>query len=103
MQKIQKSYRLNMPVFPAGIDYLKGFGVGLIAVSFTYGGYQQTINFGSDIEKPGRNIPRAIFMGMFIIIILYLSINYAYIRVIGLDQTEKYKGHRLRDGFPCFW
>jgi APA family basic amino acid/polyamine antiporter len=31
------------------MEYLKGFGVGLIAVSFTYGGYQQTINFGSDI------------------------------------------------------
>ncbi|MEJ0083648.1 MAG: amino acid permease [Puia sp.] len=39
--------------------------MGLIAVSFTYGGYQQTINFGSDIAKPGKNIPRGIFMGIF--------------------------------------
>jgi APA family basic amino acid/polyamine antiporter len=79
-------------VFPGWLAYLKGFGVGLIAVSFTYGGYQQTINFGSDIERPGRNIPRAIFMGIFIIIVLYLSINYAYIRVIGLDQLRNTKG-----------
>jgi APA family basic amino acid/polyamine antiporter len=79
-------------VFPGWISYLKGFGIGLIAVSFTYGGYQQTINFGSDIERPGRNIPRAIFMGLFIILILYLSINYAYIRVIGLDQMRNTRG-----------
>jgi APA family basic amino acid/polyamine antiporter len=79
-------------VSPGWLAYLKGFGVGLIAVSFTYGGYQQTINFGSDVAQPSRNIPRAIFMGMFIIIVLYLCINYAYIRVIGFDQLGKTKG-----------
>jgi basic amino acid/polyamine antiporter, APA family len=77
---------------PGWFAYLKGFGVGLIAVSFTYGGYQQTINFGSDVKQPGRNIPRAIFMGLFIIIALYLCINYAYIRVIGFDQLRNTKG-----------
>ena len=87
-----KSAVLQHTIFPGWLAYLKGFGAGLIAVSFTYGGYQQTINFGSDIEKPGRNIPRAIFMGIFIIIVLYLSINYAYIRVIGLDQLRNTKG-----------
>ena len=30
----------------------------LVAVSFAHGGYQQTINFSSEVEKPGRNIPR---------------------------------------------
>ena len=87
-----KSAVLQHAVFPGWMEYLKGFGVGLIAVSFTYGGYQQTINFGSDIAKPGKNIPRGIFMGIFIIIILYLSINYAYIRVIGLDGLRNTKG-----------
>jgi APA family basic amino acid/polyamine antiporter len=79
-------------VFPGWLEYFKGFGVGLIAVSFTYGGYQQTINFGSDIARPGKNIPRGIFMGMFIIIVLYLSINYAYIRVIGLEGLRNTRG-----------
>ncbi len=82
----------NLLVSPGWLAYLKGFGAGLIAVSFTYGGYQQTINFGSDVENPSRNIPRAIFMGMFIIIVLYLSINYAYIRVIGFDRLGHTKG-----------
>ena len=87
-----KSTVLQHASFPGWMEYLKGFGVGLIAVSFTYGGYQQTINFGSDIAQPGKNIPRGIFMGIFIIIILYLSINYAYIRVIGLDGLRNTKG-----------
>ncbi len=83
---------LHQVVFPGWLSYLKGFGTGLVAVSFTYGGYQQTINFGSDITRPSRNIPRGIFMGIFIIIVLYLSINYAYVRVIGLDQLRNTRG-----------
>jgi APA family basic amino acid/polyamine antiporter len=87
-----KEIAFSHAAFPGWLAYLKGFGVGLIAVSFTYGGYQQTINFGSDIAQPGKNIPRGIFMGIFIIIVLYLSINYAYIRVIGLEGLRNTKG-----------
>ncbi len=83
---------ISQNIFPGWLVYLKGFGAGLIAVSFTYGGYQQTINFGSDVAQPGRNIPRAIFMGISIIIILYMSINFAYIRVMGLEGLRNSKG-----------
>ncbi|MCW3081035.1 APC family permease [Segetibacter sp.] len=75
-------------VSPAFTEYIKAFGIGLVAVSFTYGGYQQTINFGADVENPRRNIPRGIFIGIFVIITLYLAINYAYIRVIGFDNLK---------------
>ena len=71
--------------------YLTSFGVGLVAVSFTYGGYQQTINFGADVDRPGRTIPRGIFIGIFIIIALYLTINYAYVQVIGFDSLKNAK------------
>jgi basic amino acid/polyamine antiporter, APA family len=74
---------------PAFLEYIKAFGVGLVAVSFTYGGYQQTINFGEEIEKPDRNIPRGIFIAIFVIIVLYLLINYAYVKVIGFEELKK--------------
>src|SRR6185436_6096638 len=53
---------------------LLSFGVALKATSFTYGGYQQTINFGEEIHNPQKNIPRGIFIGILVIIILYLSV-----------------------------
>ncbi|HEU4903608.1 MAG TPA: APC family permease [Flavisolibacter sp.] len=74
---------------PALREYIKAFGVGLVAVSFSYGGYQQTINFGEEVEKPNRNIPRGIFIGIFVIISLYLLINYAYVKVIGFEELKK--------------
>jgi APA family basic amino acid/polyamine antiporter len=76
---------------PAFIEYIKAFGIGLVAVSFTYGGYQQTINFGADVENPRKNIPRGIFVGIFVIITLYLAINYAYIKVIGFQNLKESK------------
>lgn len=76
---------------PAINEYIKAFGIGLVAVSFTYGGYQQTINFGADVENPRKNVPRGIFIGIFVIITLYLAINYAYLKVIGFENLKNSK------------
>lgn len=78
-------------ISPTFMEYIKAFGIGLVAVSFTYGGYQQTINFGAEVDKPTKNVPRGIFLGIAIIIILYLTINYAYIKVIGFDALKDTK------------
>ena len=74
---------------PALKEYIKAFGIGLVAVSFTYGGYQQTINFGEEVDRPNRTIPRGIFIGIFVIIVLYFLINYAYVQVIGFEELKK--------------
>ena len=74
------------------MDYMKSFGVALIAVSFTYGGYQQTINFGEEIDKPRKNIPRGIFIGIVIIISLYLTVSYAYYNAIGFENLKTSRG-----------
>ena len=57
---------------------------GLISVFYTYGGYHHTINFGADVRNARRNMPRAIVLGILIILACYLSINFAYQRVLGL-------------------
>ncbi len=75
-------------VSPTFKEYIKAFGIGLVAVSFTYGGYQQTINFGAEVDKAAKNVPRGIFLGIAIIVTLYLTINYAYIKVIGFDTLH---------------
>lgn len=73
-------------------EYIKAFGLGLVAVSFTYGGYQQSINFGEEVKDPAKNIPRGIFYGLFLIVVLYLSINYAYYKVIGFEALKNSTG-----------
>lgn len=69
-------------------NWVKSLGISLIAVSFTYGGYQQTINFGNDVQQPARNIPRGIFIGIGIIIGLYLLVNLSYYQLVGFDRMK---------------
>ncbi len=70
------------------MDLIRMFGVALIAVSFSYGGYQQTINFGGEVANPQRTIPRAIFFGIAIIVGFYLLVNLSYYRVLGFDGIQ---------------
>jgi APA family basic amino acid/polyamine antiporter len=67
---------------------ISAFGLSLVAVFFTYGGYQQTINFGGDIINAKRNIPKAIFWGMITVISLYLLLNFAYFSVLGISGLQ---------------
>ena len=70
------------------MNWIRSFGISLVAVSFTYGGYQQTINFGSEVDKPAKNIPRGIFIGIAIIIALYLLVNLSYYNIVGFDRMK---------------
>jgi APA family basic amino acid/polyamine antiporter len=62
-------------------DWWSAFSLCFIPVFFTYGGYQQTMNFGGDISHAKRVMPRAIITGMSIVLIIYLLVNFAYYHV----------------------
>jgi len=72
----------------SAFDWIKSLGISLVAVSFTYGGYQQTINFGNEVNKPAATIPRGIFFGIAIIIVLYLLVNLSYYNLVGFNQMK---------------
>jgi len=73
---------------PIWSDYGKALGICLIAVSFSFGGYQQTINFGGEVKDAKKVVPRSIMLGLGIIIALYMAINYAYVRAIGFEELK---------------
>lgn len=73
---------------PQNSSWFTAFGASLIAVFYTYGGYQQTLNFGADIKDPIRNTPKGIFIGMGLVLGLYLTINFAYYQALGFDRLR---------------
>ncbi len=78
---------VTSPSIPS-MSWIQSLGVSLIAVSFTYGGYQQTINFGNEVDQPAKNIPRGIFIGIAIIIGLYLLANLSYYHIVGFESMK---------------
>lgn len=81
-------YEVGSPVFTlANNSPLSLFLICLIPVCFSYGGYQQTINFGGEVKNT-RILPKGIFIGIIIVVLLYLLINYSYTEVIGYDKMK---------------
>ena len=82
---------INPIPLPVEANPFKAFIMCFIPVFFTYGGYQHTINFGSDIANPSRSLPKSIFIGITVILVLYLAINFSYFSVLGFDHLATTK------------
>jgi amino acid transporter len=52
---------------------------------FAFGGWQQALWVGGEIKNPTRNIPLAIVGGVLVVIAAYLSVNWAYFRLLGYE------------------
>jgi APA family basic amino acid/polyamine antiporter len=55
----------------------------LVPVLFAFGGWQQTNFIAEEIIDPRRNLPRALVLGVVIVVIVYLLANVTYLRALG--------------------
>jgi APA family basic amino acid/polyamine antiporter len=79
---------LAVPVLPTvepSTHPSAGLGAALLPILFTYGGWQQTNFIAEEIVEPERNLPRALVIGVAIVIAVYVLTNIAYLRVLGVD------------------
>jgi APA family basic amino acid/polyamine antiporter len=65
-----------------GPGLVSAFLAGLVPAMFAYGGWQNSNFVVEEIRDPERNLPRAILIGVAIVIIVYLSANVAYVHVL---------------------
>ncbi len=56
----------------------------LVPVFYACGGYHMTMNLGADVKDARRRLPLAVTGGMLAVVALYLLINTAYERTLGL-------------------
>lgn len=73
------------PVVPpelAGAGLVSAFLAGLVPAMFAYGGWQNSNYVVEEIRDPERNLPRAILVGVAIVIAVYVAANVAYVHVL---------------------
>jgi APA family basic amino acid/polyamine antiporter len=71
------------PSEPARTAAPSAIGAALVPVLFTYGGWQQTNFIAEEMVNPERDLPRALFLGVAIVVATYLLANLAYLQVLG--------------------
>jgi basic amino acid/polyamine antiporter, APA family len=54
----------------------------LVPILFAYGGWQSCANIAGEIKDPARNLARANVLGVVLVVVLYLSLNVAYLWVL---------------------
>jgi APA family basic amino acid/polyamine antiporter len=63
---------------------LKAFSAAMIPVVFSYGGWQTANYAAGEVENSARNLARALLFGVMGVIALYLLVNIACIRALGM-------------------
>lgn len=63
----------------------------LIPAMFAYGGWQHSLWISGEIKNPSRNLPRAVIIGVLVVIVVYCTVNFAYLRLLGVGAVADSK------------
>jgi APA family basic amino acid/polyamine antiporter len=61
----------------------------LVPILFAYGGWQSCANIAAEIKDPARNLARANVLGVIVVVVMYLSLNVAYLWVLTPADVAK--------------
>ncbi len=67
---------------------LSTFFTAMLAAFWAYQGWVSVGFIGGEIKNPNKNLPKGIVIGVFIILAIYLLINYTYLKVLTIPQLE---------------
>jgi len=73
---------------PGLLGLLRMVGLGVAAVLFTYDGWIDVSHVGGEVQEPSRDLPRALGLGVGGLTLLYLLVNYAYLRLVPLEAMR---------------
>jgi len=72
----------------AGAWQWSAFGGALIAVMFTYFGWDSATYLASEIRRPSRNLPLAALWGTLIVMAIYVALNVIFLRTVPLEEAK---------------
>lgn len=86
---IGKGTNIEFTYVPAGLsltNLVMGFGVAMIAIIWTYDGWNNLNFVAEEIRNPKRNIPLSLVFGVLAITLLYIACNYIYLYALPMPQ-----------------
>lgn len=69
---------------PDLLESIRLVGLALIPVMFATGGWQNANFVGGEVRDARRTLPRAILLGVAIVVVVYIAVNLAYLRALGV-------------------
>ena len=81
--------------FPPGAfhlsrNFLLGMGSAMLIATYDYWGYYDVCFLGGEIKDPGRNIPLAVVISIFVVAAMYLLMNLSVLGVVPWRELPQY-------------
>ncbi len=73
---------------PTLAGFVRLVGLGVAAVLFTYDGWVDVTHVAGEVDDPRRRLPAGLGLGVLGITILYVIVNYAFLRVVPLPAMR---------------
>ncbi len=78
-----------LPVFSgAGATSPSALGLALSPILFSYLGWNSSVYVASEIERPERNVPASLFLGLGICTLLYMVVNGVYLYALPIETLR---------------
>lgn len=68
---------------PVSLSLLAALGAAIVPIAFAYGGWQTASFVTGEMRNPGRDLSRGLVLGVTGVVVLYLSVNFVCLRVLG--------------------
>lgn len=70
----------SLPLLPA-------LGAGMVAASFSFGGWWDVSKMAGEVRDPARTLPRAMALGVVIVAVVYIMVSAVFVYLIPLDKV----------------
>ena len=71
----------SMPLGPA-------LGMAMVGAFFSFGGWWEVSRIGGEVRDPGRNLPRAMLIGVLVVTAVYILVSGAFLYLVALDRVS---------------
>src|SRR5437868_4566937 len=78
----------NITIAPARALTFSGWLLAFIPVMFSYSGWNAAAYVAEEVRDPVRNLPRSLFWGTAIVVVIYLLINLLYFYALGISRLR---------------
>ncbi|HMK28896.1 MAG TPA: APC family permease, partial [Terriglobales bacterium] len=68
--------------FTPSTAFFHGLGSAMLIATYDYWGYYNVCFLGDEVKDPGRNIPRALLLSIFLVACLYIVMNVSILAVV---------------------
>jgi basic amino acid/polyamine antiporter, APA family len=81
----------NFPpgAFTVSKDFFTGLGAAMLITTYDYWGYYNICYLAGEVEKPERNVPRAVLISILLVAAIYLLMN---VSVLGVVPWQEFAG-----------